>query len=59
MLKQEYLVMPRGSKPGERRGGRAKGTPNKMTKTLKESILGALGAEGGVNYLRTVARENL
>ena len=23
--------MPRGAKPGERRGGRAKGTPNKMT----------------------------
>jgi hypothetical protein len=23
--------MPRGSKPGERRGGRTKGTPNRMT----------------------------
>jgi len=50
--------MPRGARPGERRGGRQKGTPNKITRTLKETILGALEAEGGVNYLRTVAREN-
>ena len=26
--------MPRGSRPGERRGGRAKGTPNKSTREL-------------------------
>jgi hypothetical protein len=26
----------RGSKPGERRGGRTKGTPNKATRTLRE-----------------------
>lgn len=26
----------RGSKPGERRGGRTKNTPNKVTATLKE-----------------------
>jgi hypothetical protein len=49
--------MARGAKPGERRGGRQKGTPNKITRTLKETILGALKAEGGVNYLRSVARE--
>ena len=28
--------MPRGAKPGERRGGRKKGTPNKATAGLKE-----------------------
>lgn len=28
--------MPRGSKPGERRGGRVAGTPNKATASLKE-----------------------
>ena len=28
--------MPRGSKPGERRGGRQKGTPNKATKDVRE-----------------------
>lgn len=27
--------MPRGAKPGERRGGRAKGTPNKVTSELR------------------------
>ena len=30
--------MPRGSKPGERRGGRKKGTPNKRTEKVKQSI---------------------
>ena len=30
--------MPRGSKPGERRGGRQKGTPNKDTKALCDRI---------------------
>lgn len=28
--------MPRGSAPGERRGGRKKGTPNKATAEIKE-----------------------
>ena len=28
--------MPRGSKPGERRGGRQAGTPNKATAELRE-----------------------
>ena len=48
-----------GSKPGERRGGRQKGTPNKITRTLREAILQALeeaGGEGGaVAYLRSQA----
>jgi hypothetical protein len=28
--------MPRGSRPGERRGGRKAGTPNKATAEIKE-----------------------
>jgi hypothetical protein len=28
--------MPRGSKPGEHRGGRVKGTPNKATAEIKD-----------------------
>lgn len=28
----------KGSKPGERRGGRKAGTPNKLTKTVKEAF---------------------
>src|SRR5262249_60915123 len=36
-------VMPRGSKPGERRGGRKRATPNKRT-VLIERILGTASA---------------
>lgn len=36
--------MPRGSKPGERRGGRQKGTPNKST-ALKKAALSAASAD--------------
>lgn len=36
--------MPRGgSKPGERRGGRQKGTPNKLTSTARSAFLAAFG----------------
>ena len=38
--------MPRGSNPGERRGGRKAGTPNKRTALLREAI-----AKGGVSPL--------
>lgn len=51
--------MPRGSRPGERRGGRSKGTPNKVTKDLKEAILGAFNEVGGQSYLETVARDDV
>ena len=59
-----------GSKPGEKRGnagkGRKSGVPNKVTKALKDMILGALDAAGeevepgggGQAYLVTQAREN-
>lgn len=30
--------MGRGSKPGERRGGRKKGTPNKLTQSVKQAF---------------------
>ena len=36
--------MPRGSKPGERRGGRAKGVPNKINGTAAE-IMRSLGCD--------------
>lgn len=48
----------RGSKPGERRGGRQKGTPNKTTAILKDAVLGAFDAVGGQRYLETVARDD-
>jgi len=43
--------MPRGSAPGERRGGRTSGTPNKFNADLKNMILGALNDAGGQAYL--------
>jgi hypothetical protein len=46
-----------GSAPGERRGGRQKGTPNRMTRTLKELILGALDDAGGQQYLMRMAEQ--
>ena len=52
----------RGSRPGERRGGRRKGTPNKTTTALKEAILEAADLAGGdsglVGYLTTLAKTN-
>jgi hypothetical protein len=48
----------RGSKPGERRGGRQKGTPNRETKALRELILGALDQVGGQDYLASQAKSN-
>lgn len=52
----------RPSLPGERRGGRQKGTPNKATALLKDAILTAAteaGGEGGMEgYLRLQAVQN-
>jgi hypothetical protein len=47
----------RGSAPGERRGGRQKGTPNKVNADLKEMILGALSDVGGRDYLALRAKD--
>lgn len=38
--------------------GRKKGVPNKVTKQLKEMILGALDDAGGQAYLKRQAEEN-
>jgi hypothetical protein len=48
----------RGAAPGERRGGRVKGTPNKITAQLKDMILQALDEAGGVEYLLEQASSN-
>jgi hypothetical protein len=48
----------RGSQPGERRGGRQAGTPNKIPKELKEMIREALDRAGGVDYLQQQATDN-
>ncbi len=43
---------------GERRIGRVKGTPNKVTKALKDMIIGALDDAGGQTYLAAQAKAN-
>src|SRR3954468_2972614 len=48
------MAGPRAAKTG----GRQRGTPNKMTKALKEMILGALDDAGGQAYLMQQARDN-
>lgn len=42
--------MPRGSKPGERRGGRQAGTPNKVTVNAREAF--ARLVEGNVERVQ-------
>jgi len=43
-----------GSKPGERRGGRQKGTPNKITADIK--ALAAVHSQDALNTLAEIAR---
>jgi hypothetical protein len=43
---------------GRKTGGRAKGTPNKENKELKDMILGALDKAGGIGYLHEQANAN-
>ena len=49
--------MPRGARKGERRGGRAKGTPNKVSRSAKEMLELAAEGAGGLATLTTFARE--
>jgi len=49
----------RGPKPGsQRRGGRKKGTPNKISTKLKNAIENAFAALGGEDYLVKIAEED-
>ena len=43
---------------GVRLGGRQKGTPNKLTATLKDTILQALAQAGGTDYLLEQSKAN-
>jgi hypothetical protein len=47
----------KGSAPGERRGGRKKGTPNKTTQLAKDAIAAAAEGLGGTGRLIQWARE--
>jgi len=52
--------MPRGSKPGERRGGRVKGVPNKSTDRAREAIAEFVDANADklAEWLTRVAEED-
>ena len=59
------MTNPNRMSKGERKGGRQKGTPNKVTGLLKEAILLAgeqagnkVGNEGLVSYLQHQAEQN-
>jgi hypothetical protein len=49
---------PKGSPKVPNSGGSRKGKPNKVTKALKDMILGALDAAGGEKYLQEQSRKN-
>ena len=48
----------RGSAPGERRGGRQKGTPNKLTASVKAALVAAFDQLGGVDSLVKWGKKN-
>lgn len=48
----------KGRAGGAKTGGRKKGQPNKLTATVKESILAAFDQVGGSAYLARQASEN-
>lgn len=48
-----------GRKPGTKKtGGRTKGTPNKLSSTVKNMVLAALDKAGGEKYLLEQAKSN-
>ena len=58
-MQKAKIAMPRGSKPGERRGGRQRGTPNKKT-ALRNAALAAAAANPEIlplEFLLGIMRE--
>jgi hypothetical protein len=43
---------------GQKTGGRAKGTPNKITRDIREAVLQSFEIVGGAQYLAEQARLN-
>jgi hypothetical protein len=52
------MPAPKGSRPPNAGRGRPKGAANKVTRTLREMILGALDDAGGQAYLAEQAHQN-
>src|SRR5689334_3296410 len=51
--------MPRGSTPGERRGGRRRGTPNRRTLALRALAEGSPPAGSPLEFLESVYRNEV
>jgi hypothetical protein len=47
-----------GKNGATKTGGRKRGTPNKVSKQVKDMVLGALDDAGGQSYLARQAEEN-
>lgn len=43
---------------GRKTGGRQKGTPNKITRDVREAVVEAFYRAGGADYLLTLSKEN-
>ena len=52
------MPAPRGTRPPAAGKGRPKGARNKLTADVKEMILAALDAAGGIKYLTRQAETN-
>lgn len=48
----------KGSAPGERRGGRKKGVPNKITGDIRAAVQQAFDDAGGSEYLTGLAKSH-
>jgi hypothetical protein len=52
------MPAPKGTRPPAAGKGRPKGARNKLTRDVKEMILGALNAKGGQKWLEEQAEAN-
>ena len=52
------MPFQKGYRPPNAGKGRKKGVPNKMTRDLRDMIVGALEDAGGQDYLRAQAKDN-
>ncbi len=57
-LRQSAVILPTKPKRAQPKGGSRKGKPNKITRDVKEMILGALSAVGGQKWLQQQAEDN-
>lgn len=57
-VKKQSAKKPGTTQKREKTGGRKAGTPNKLTRELKDAILNAFEKVGGEDYLVKVAKKN-